>query len=76
MCKDDERFKFLCRWASVQCTSIVHLLAPRQNARYIAAAIELNCDSNSEMQFVSDDSITEASDDLSEDSHNSIPTDQ
>jgi hypothetical protein len=37
---------------------------------------ELICDSNSELQFVSDDSHTEATDDLSEDSQNSVPTDQ
>jgi len=40
LCKDDKRFKFLCRWASVQCNSIVHLLAPRQNARYTAAGLK------------------------------------
>lgn len=36
----------------------------------------LICDSNFEVQFVSDDSDIEATDDLSEDSHNRVPTDQ
>lgn len=40
LCKDDERFKFLCRWASVQCNSIVHLQAPWQNAHYTAAGLK------------------------------------
>jgi len=43
---------------------------------YCCRIKELICDSNSEVQFVSDDSDIEATDDLSEDSHNSVPTDQ
>jgi hypothetical protein len=43
---------------------------------YCCSIKELICDSNSEVQFVSDDSDTEATDDLSEDSNNSVPTDQ
>lgn len=43
---------------------------------YCCSIKELICDSNSEVHFVSDDSDTEATDDLSEDSNNSVPTDQ